>query len=124
MRPAHLIDRLSKICLALPEAMREDMGDHAAFTVRKKKFAYYLHDHHGDGIISVCFRVAPGEGAFLIDAEPDRFYAPAYIGPRGWVGLRLDFGDVDWAEVAQHVTDSYRIQAPKRLAALVVEPLE
>jgi phosphoribosylglycinamide formyltransferase-1 len=98
------------------------MGDHAAFAVRKKKFAYYLHDHHGDGIISVCFKALPEEGEFLIASEPDRFYRPAYIGPRGWVGLRLDLGDVDWTEVAQHVTDSYRLLAPKRLAALIVEP--
>ena len=124
MRPPHLIGRLSEICLALPEATREDMGDHAAFSVRKKKFVYYLHDHHGDGIISVCFKALPSEGEFLIDSEPDRFYRPAYIGPRGWVGLRLDVGEVDWAEVAQHVTDSYRMQAPKQLAALVVEPSE
>jgi len=122
MRPPDLLHHLSEICLALPEATREDMGDHAAFAVRKKKFAYYLHDHHGDGIVSVCFKAVTGEGPFLIDSEPDRFYLPAYIGPRGWVGLRLDLGDVDWAEVTQHVTASYCLQAPKRLAALVVEP--
>jgi hypothetical protein len=122
MRPPHLLQRLSEICLALPEATREDTGDHASFTVRKKKFAYYLHDHHGDGIVSVCFKASPGEGAFLIDSDEDRFYRPAYIGPRGWVGLRLDLGEVDWAEISKHVTDSYRMQAPKRLAALIDEP--
>jgi hypothetical protein len=119
MRPAHLLQRLSEICLALPEATREDMGDHAAFAVRKKKFAYYLHDHHGDGIVSACFKAARGEGPFLIDSDPDRFYLPAYIGPRGWVGLRLDLGELDWAEVTKHVTASYCQQAPKRLAALI-----
>jgi hypothetical protein len=121
MRPPHLLQRLSEICLALPEATREDRGDHASFAVRKKKFAYYLHDHHGDGIVSVCFK-APGGGDLLIDSDEDRFYRPAYIGPQGWVGLRLDLGDVDWAEVTKHVTASYRLQAPKRLAALVDEP--
>jgi hypothetical protein len=122
MHSPHLLHRLSEICLALPEATREDMGDHASFAVRKKKFAYYLHDHHGDGIVSVCFKAAPGEGSFLIDSDPELFYRPAYIGPQGWVGLRLDLGEVDWAEVTQHVVASYRLQAPKRLAALVAEP--
>ncbi len=122
MRPPHLLQRLSEICLALPEATREDMGDHAAFAVRKKKFVYYLHNHHGDGIVSVCFKASPAEGPLLIDSDPDLFYAPAYIGPRGWVGLRLDLGDIDWAEVTRHVTASYCQQAPKRLAALAVEP--
>ena len=122
MRSPQHLHRLNEICLALPEATREDQGDHASFSVRKKKFAYYLHDHHGDGIVSVCFKAEPGEGAFLIDSDPDLFYSPAYIGPQGWVGLRLDVGEVDWAEVTQHVTASYRLQAPKRLAALVAEP--
>lgn len=122
MRPPHLLERLSEICLALPEATREDTGDHSSFAVRKKKFAYYLHDHHGDGIVSVCFKASPGVGDYLIDSDEDRFYRPAYIGPQGWVGLRLDLGEVDWAEVTKRVAESYRLQAPKRLAALVDEP--
>lgn len=122
MRPPHLLIRLAEICLALPEATREDAGQHASFAVRGRKFAYYLHDHHGDGIVSVCVKAAPGAGDSRIDSDPSRFYRPAYIGPRGWVGLRLDLGEVDWAEVARLVADSYRLVAPKRVAALVVEP--
>ena len=87
-----LMNRLSEICLALPEAAREVMGDHAAFSVRGKKFAYFLNDHHGDGIVSVCFKTEPGENEVLVASDPKRFYSPAYIGPRGWVGLRLDQG--------------------------------
>jgi YjbR len=119
VRPPDLLNRLAEICLALPEATREDMGDHASFSVRGKKFAYYLHDHHGDGIVSVCFKAPPGEGGSLIASDGETFYLPAYIGPRGWVGLRLDRGEVDWPGVAMHVTESYCSQAPKRLAALV-----
>jgi phosphoribosylglycinamide formyltransferase-1 len=114
--------RLTEVCLALPEAQRECQGGHASFTVRGKKFVYYLHDHHGDGIVSVCFRAEPGENAFLLASDPARFYSPAYIGPRGWVGLRLDVGEVAWTEVAGFVADSYRLAAPKRLAALLTEP--
>ena len=80
--------RLTAICLALPEATRRDLGRHASFLVRKKTFAYYLDDHHGDGIVAVCCKVALGENADLAAADPARFYLPAYIGPRGWVGLR------------------------------------
>src|SRR5215469_16868229 len=86
--------RLSKICLALPEVERENSGDHAAFIVRKKKFVYFLNNHHGDGIIGVTCKVLPGDNERLIRANPDRFYMPAYIGPRGWVGLRLDVKNV------------------------------
>ncbi|HSU81840.1 MAG TPA: MmcQ/YjbR family DNA-binding protein [Thermoanaerobaculia bacterium] len=118
--PARLA-RLTGICLALPEAERRRMGDHASFLVRKKTFAYYLDNHHGDGIVALCCKTALGENADLIAADPARYYLPAYIGPRGWVALRLDVGEVDWNEVAALVGASYRLVAPKRLVALVKE---
>ncbi len=113
------LTRVTKICLALPEAARTLMGDHASFSVRDKKFAYYLDNHHGDGIVALCFRTELGQNAVLLAADTERFYSPAYIGPRGWVGLRLDVGEIDWDEVADFVTDSYRLAAPKRLASQV-----
>jgi hypothetical protein len=113
------LTRLTKICLSLPEAAREVQGSHAAFTVKEKKFAYFLNDHHGDGIVAVTCKVGPGDNSALISVQPDRFYLPAYIGSRGWVALRLDRGEIDWDEVAELVADSYRRTAPKRLAALV-----
>src|ERR1700761_3264922 len=99
--------KLTQISLALPEASREDQGDHASFMIRKKFFAYYLNNHHGDEIISVCCKVLPGDNQRLIAANPHKFFFPAYIGPRGWVGLRLDLPTVDWAEVKELVRGSY-----------------
>ena len=111
--------RLTKICLALPEATRQIMGRHAGFYVRKKTFVYFLDDHHGDGIVGINCKVLPGDNTALIAADPKRFYMPAYIGSKGWVGLRLDTGKIDWEEVEELVTHSYRLVAPKRLAASV-----
>ena len=119
--------RLTKVAAisgALPEAVRADHGSHASFTVRRKVFAYFLNDHHGDGIVSVCTRAFPGESGRLIEAHPKKFYSPAYIGPRGWVGLRLDRGKVDWDEVRDLVTASYLQAAPKRLRERVEAGLE
>jgi hypothetical protein len=110
--------RLTAISLALPEATRKDTGDHAAFLIRSKTFAYFLADHHGDGIVAVCCKTALGENLELVASDPARFYLPAYIGPKGWVGLRLDAGEIDWDEVAGLVVDSYRVVAPKKLALL------
>jgi phosphoribosylglycinamide formyltransferase-1 len=112
----HLLTRLIQICLALPQAEHEPMGDHSSFSVRKKKFAYFLDNHHGDGIVAVCFRTERGENEVLLASDQTRFYSPAYIGPKGWVGLRLDTGKIDWKEVADFLTDSYRLAAPKSLA--------
>jgi hypothetical protein len=85
-----ILKRLTAIALALPEARRELSGSHASFRVRKKTFAYFLDNHHGDGIVAVTCKVLPKENAALAKAQPKRYYLPAYIGPRGWVALRLD----------------------------------
>jgi predicted DNA-binding protein (MmcQ/YjbR family) len=115
VNPKALLEKLSKICLALPETLREDTGDHSNFKVRKKPFVYFLNNHHGDQIVSVCCKAAMGENVDRASREPARFYLPAYIGPRGWFGLRLDGPAVDWAEVKNLVELSYRLAAPKTL---------
>ncbi len=114
--------RLTAICLALPEARREYWGRHAKFAVRGKTFAYYLDDHHGDGIVGLTCKAVPGENAARAAADPERFYLPAYTGKQGWVGLRLDRGPIDWGEVAELVEFSYRLAVPKRLAAQLARP--
>jgi len=113
---------LSDICLALPEATRELQGDHASFRVSKKVFAYFLNNHHGDGIVSICGKALPGDNTALVASDPVKYYLPAYIGPRGWVGLRLDIGKVDWDEVRELIIGSYLQTAPKKLALLVRIP--
>ncbi len=111
--------RLTGICAELPEAEREVHGRHAQFRVRGRTFAYFLDDHHGDGIVGVCAKAPDGAAAALIEAAPDRFYRPAYLGHRGWVSLRLDAAEVDWAEVAGVVVESYVLVAPKSLVRQV-----
>lgn len=114
-------DRLVAIGAALPEA--EVSGEeHLAFRVRRRTFAYYLNNHHGDGKVAVCFKTAPGDQALLIAHDPEHFYMPAYLGPKGWVALRLDLPEIGWEQVARLLTTSYRLVAPKRLAALVPIP--
>jgi predicted DNA-binding protein (MmcQ/YjbR family) len=113
--------RLTKIWVALPEATRDYNGQHAGFKVRKKTFAYFLNDHHGDGIVAVTCKVLPGDHKVLAAANPEKFYIPAYIGSKGWVVLRLDPGKIDWDEVSELVIGSYRLVAPKGLAARVAQ---
>src|ERR1700729_4414162 len=113
------LQALTEICLALPETTREDKGSHAAFLVRKKTFAYYLNDHHGDNIISVCCKVLPGENQFLVQSDPGRFYLPAYIGSRGWIALRMDLATLTWTEAKELIRGSYIQTATKRLVSLL-----
>jgi hypothetical protein len=109
------LTRLTEIAIALPEVRRQIYGSHAQFLVRKKTFAYFLDNHHGDGIVAVTCKVLPGENKALVDAQPDRFYLPAYIASRGWVAPRLDRGKIDWREVKELLRGSYEMIAPKRL---------
>jgi len=101
--------RLSALCLALPDAARELQADCAIFRVRKKPFAYFLADHDKDGITSVCCRAALGENEDRARRDPARYYLPRYIGKRGWFGLRLDRGRIDWTEVGELVAASHAL---------------
>jgi phosphoribosylglycinamide formyltransferase-1 len=110
------LTRVSEIALALPEVTRQIYGSHAQFLLRKKTFSYFLDNHHGDGIVAVTGKVLPGDNKALVEAQPNRFYLPAYIASRGWVALRLDVGKIDWEEVRELLLGSYTLLAPKRLA--------
>ena len=113
----HRLERLTEICAVLPESSRVISGSHASFIVRKKTYLYFLNDHHGDGIVSLCWRTTRSENASWVNHDASRFYLPAYLGTRGWAAVRLDVGTVDWDEVTGFVHDSYRLIAPKRLSA-------
>jgi predicted DNA-binding protein (MmcQ/YjbR family) len=106
---------LSAVCLALPDAERTLCGAHADFRVHGKIFAYYLKNHGGDGITAACVKARLGEHVQHVQRAPTRFYLPQFIGRRGWFGVRLDLGDIDWDEVKALVAVSYNLAAPKDL---------
>jgi hypothetical protein len=107
--------RLVALCESLPDATAERAGvDHLAFKVRKKVFAYYTYDHHGDGRIAFLCKAPSGEQERLVKEDPVRYFVPPYVGPRGWVGLRLDTPSVDWAEVKDLAFGAYFLTAPDR----------
>ncbi len=92
---------------------------HTAFAVRTRIFAYHLVDHHGDGRVPLCCKVPTGEDGALAAEDPSRWFMPAYIGPRGWVGLDLDTVPVVWDADRDLVTGSYRLVAHASLAGQV-----
>ena len=100
--------RITELALLLPEVTHQVHGSHAQFLVRKKTFAYYLDNHHGDGIVGLTCKVLPGDKTALVDAQPRRFYLPAYLASRGWIALRLDVGKIDWAELKDFYREATR----------------
>jgi hypothetical protein len=108
------------MCLALPEAHEVEAWGAPTFRVRNKQFAMYAapEDHHGGGRPAVWVKAVPGEQSVRIAADPDRFFSPPYVGPSGWVGVRLD-GRVDWDDLDDLLREGYRLAAPRKLAALL-----
>ena len=105
------IDRLRKICLALPQATEQQAWGDPTFRIGGKIFAMYKI---GDGRKSVWCKAPAGSQKILVGADPEVFFAPPYVGPKGWVGMRLDIA-VDWTEVAALVARSYGLIVPKRV---------
>ncbi len=108
------IDRLRAICLDLPEAVEKTTWEIPTFRIRDKIFAM-AHD-----TASVWCKAPRGVQIILIEAAPERFFVPPYVGHKGWIGINLGRG-ADWTEVAALIRRSYRMTAPKRLAVMVVE---
>lgn len=114
------LPRLRKLCLALPEAHEVEAWAEPTFRVGNKLFAMYADagNHNGNGRGAVWCKAAPGNQALMVQTAPERFFVPPYVGPSGWVGVRLD-RRVNWRELAGLLRDAYRLVAPKRLAALL-----
>lgn len=112
--------RIIKICESFPEVVSEVDGDqHIAFRIRKKVFAYYLFDHHGDGMIAFTCKSSLSEQRRLIKDDPNSFFVPAYLGSKGWVAIRLDLDEVDWETIEGLARRAYQDTPPRKLATLI-----
>ena len=108
------LDRLRAICLALPEATEKIAWGEPTWRVRGKLFAQLDDHHHGADHLAVWLPAPLGEQEAMIFTDPARFFRPPYVGPRGWVGVRID-GNVDWSVVSRLATQAYGLVAPPRL---------
>jgi hypothetical protein len=110
-----VLQRIRAICLALPEVSeRLSHGAPTFFVHGKKAFLMVLTDHHGDGRLAIWCAAPTGMQSMLVDADPERFFVPPYVGHRGWLGVRLDRG-VHWDELEGIAEDAYAEVAPRKL---------
>ncbi|RKN39650.1 MmcQ/YjbR family DNA-binding protein [Micromonospora endolithica] len=128
--PPEVLDQLRPICQAFPESYEEPAWAGVRWRVRQRTFAYTLtvdpgHQRSYARAAAVdrptcvlTFRAGGDELRALLAAGPPFFAAPW---PADAVGLRLD-GVVDWEEVAELLTESYCLLAPRKLAARVDRP--
>lgn len=113
--------RLRRLCLDFPEAGEVEAWGDPTYRVRNKIFAM----EKGAGT-EVWFKAEHGQPRpqdhqivrplTPVDSDPACYFVPPYVGHKGWLGARLD-ADLDWEELADLIEQSYRLIAPKRLAA-------
>ncbi len=112
-----LLDRVRALCLALPEAFEQEAWGQPTFRVRKRMFCIAAQDGS-----SIRLKADPLEREAVLRSGDERYYVPAYVGHKGWLGVRLDRPGTDWEEAAELIATSYCLIAPKRLAERVTRP--
>lgn len=112
--------RVRELCLAMPgTAEKISRGHQPVITVGGKNFCIIWR---ADARPNVCFTAAPGVQDLLVRKDPERYFVPAYMGVRGWIGVRLD-GKVNWAELEEIAHDSHAFtSAGQRPAAAKKAP--
>jgi hypothetical protein len=112
------LSRIREHCLALPATSERLSHGAPTFFVREKRaFLMVLTDHHGDGRFAIWCAAPEGLQTMLVEADPEKFFVPPYVGHRGWLGVRLDRG-LDWGELAGIAEDAYAEVAPPKLVEL------
>lgn len=115
------VQRLRELCLALPEVTeRVSHGEPTWFVRDRSVFVMLADSHHDDRLACWCACTAEERDALVAD-DPDHFFRPPYVGHRGWLGVLLDV-EVEWDQVADLVTNAYRLIAPARLVAQLDAP--
>jgi len=101
------LSRVRRICLALPESTEKPSHGAPTFFVRKRVFAMFSNNHHNDGRVAVWIPVASGHQAAWIEASPETYFRPPYVGVKGWVGIELP--RIDDEELACHIRDAWQL---------------
>ena len=107
------LERLRAIIGTLPETSEKLSHGSPTFWGGKKTFACYHDGAYDEGRRAVWIKAEDGVQEELVAADPGRFYRPKYLGPSGWVAMRLE-GHVDWEQVRFLLVEGWRTVAPKR----------
>jgi hypothetical protein len=107
------IERVRRMCLALPGASERPSHGEPTFFVNNKVFVMFANNHHNDGRIAVWLPVPNGLQASLIETRPEVYFMPPYVGGRGWVGIQL--ARISDDELMFHIGMAWELIAPPRL---------
>src|SRR3954465_11671328 len=107
------IERVRRICLALPGTWEKVSHGEPTWFAGKKVFAMFSNNPHNDGHIAVTVPAVIGIQEMLIKKSPKKFYSPPYVGCRGWIGIEVN--RVSDKEITLHLKEAWRLIAPKKL---------
>src|ERR1051325_7990611 len=120
MPPSNLA-RVRRICLGLPQAREVESWGAPTFRIGKIFAMYAAPDsHHGEGREGLWVKSNHFTQDLLVRGMPARYFVPPYVGPSGWTGVYLD-PRTDWEALTDLLRDAYRMTAPKKLAAALVD---
>jgi predicted DNA-binding protein (MmcQ/YjbR family) len=104
-------DCVRELCLCFPDT--EEMVSHGspAFKVCGKTFATFTINHHGDGRVALNINAPPGAQQLYTQMEPEYYFVPPYVGPKGWLGIDLNRSP-DWDTVVNRVREAWEYTAP------------
>ena len=108
------LERLRKLCLALPETAEQVAWGEPTWRVRGKMFAMLDNHHHGAPDLSVWLKSDFETQRVLVDEDPETFFVPPYQGKAGWVAARLD-ARTDWKGLAELIEEAWERAAPAKL---------
>ena len=111
------LERVRRICSTLPETTERLSHGESTFFVQDKVFVMFADNHHNDGHIAVWLPVPPGFQTTFMEAAPETFFKPPYVGVRGWVGIELD--QISDKDLTFHIQVAWELIAPKRLLSRV-----
>ncbi len=112
-RARNPLAKVRKIIGTWPETAEKISHGAPTFWGGRKTFATLHDNHHGDGRQALWIKSTADAQDDLVATNPDLFFIPPYVGPSGWIGVRLDRG-ADWAMIESLLEEGYRMVAPKR----------
>ena len=109
------VDRVRRLCQALPDTWEKVSHGEPTFWVGRKMFATFANatNHHGAGRHAVWCKATSVTQDLLLQRSPERYFRPPYVGSSGWVGIYLDRRP-NWADVAERLAHAHQLAAPSR----------
>jgi hypothetical protein len=107
------IDRVRKLCLALPGASEKLSHGEPTFFVAKRVFVMFANNHHSDGHTAIWIPAPLGAQAAMIEEAPETYFKPPYVGVKGWIGVELTrTSDTILADL---IRKAWQLTAPRAL---------